>query len=83
VSDFEKHLARINEIVTLAEQMAGAGRVNTTLAEIAERLPYPQNEIIRVFEVLGVRVASWSEPSLYKLSDIVEAGTRHEVSQRF
>jgi hypothetical protein len=83
VSEFEQNLPLIGEVVTLAERLAGAGRVSTTLAELAESLRRPLAEIIRVFEVLNVQVASWSEPSLYRLNDIIESGTRHEVSQRF
>jgi hypothetical protein len=82
VNEFEKNLPLIGELVTLCERMAGAGHVGTTLAELSERLLRPLSEIIRVFEVLNVQVASWSEPSLYRLNDIIEAGTRHEVSQR-
>jgi hypothetical protein len=82
VSEFEKTLPLIGELVTVSERLAGAGRVSTTLAELAESLRRPAPEIIRAFEVLNVQVASWSEPTLYRLEQIIEAGTRHEVAQR-
>ena len=82
MNEFEQNLSLINELVILCERMAGAGHVGTTLAELSERLGRPFAEIIRVFEVLNVQVASWSEPSLYRLNDIIESGTRHETSRR-
>jgi hypothetical protein len=82
LSEFEKNLTAINDVVTLAERLAGAGRVSTTLAELSERLCRPLSEILRVFGVLGVDIADFSEPTLYRLEQIIEAGTRHEVAQR-
>jgi hypothetical protein len=82
MTEFEKHLPLVNEVVVLAERMAGAGRTWTSLTEISERLRRPLSEIIRVFEILGLKPMAWSDPSSYRLSDIIEAGTRHEVSRR-
>ena len=82
MNDFERNLSLINELVTVCECMSDAGRVNTTIAELTERLHRSLNEIVRLFEVLGIQPGSWSEPQLYRLADIIEAGTGHEVSQR-
>jgi hypothetical protein len=79
---FEANLPVINEIVALAERMVGAGRTSTTALELAERLRRPLSEILRVFGILGVDIADFSEPTLYRLADIIESGTRHEVSRR-
>jgi hypothetical protein len=82
LSEFEQNLSLINELVTLCERLAGADRVSTTLAELSEGLRCPLSEVIRVYEILGIQPGSWSEPTLYRLEQIVEAGTRHEVARR-
>ena len=82
MSDFERNLSLINELVALSERMAGAGRASTTVAELSERLRRPLSDVIRVFEILGVQPGGWSEPSTYLLSAIIESGTRHEVARR-
>ena len=79
---FDANLPVINDIVMMAQRMAGAGRNNTSVLELSERLRRPLSEIFRVFEILGVQVASYHEPSLYELNAIIEAGTRHEVGNR-
>jgi hypothetical protein len=55
----------------------------TTIAEIAVALHRASGEIIRVFEILGIQVANWSEPSAYRVADILESCSRHEVARRY
>jgi hypothetical protein len=82
VSEFEQNLSVINELVALAETMSGEGRTGTTLAELSARLQRSLNDLVRVVEILGIQPGSWSEPTLYRLEQIIEAGTRHEVARR-
>lgn len=82
MNEFEKNLPLIGELVTVCEGLAVAGRVSTTLAELSERLHRPFEEIVRVFGVMGVDIADFSDPTLYRLDHIIESGTRHEVAQR-
>jgi hypothetical protein len=80
VSEFERSLPLVNEIVALLGEPR-PGEV-TTIAAIADGLHRSPNEIIRVFEILGIQPVSWEAPSDYRIEDILEAATRHEVSQR-
>ena len=52
------------------------------IPEIALAIGKTFNEVVRIFDLLGVRPASWESPSDYRVSDILESASRHEVSAR-
>jgi hypothetical protein len=82
--DFDANLpVIINEIVVLAQRMAGARRTWTSVSELADRLRRPSSEVIRAFDLLGLTPMAWSDPNSYSLEAIIESGSRHEVAARY
>jgi len=57
-------------------------RKTAKIPEIALAIGKTFNEVVRIFDLLGVRPASWESPSDYRVSDILESASRHEVSAR-
>lgn len=72
-----------SELRILLAMMSGAKREHTDVKELAERLRRPPSEILRVLELHNIQMASWSEPSAYRIADILEVLTRHEVAARY
>jgi hypothetical protein len=81
VSDpyFEKNLPLLNDVVELCQRWPSPV---ISEDEIASRLGRSVGAITKLLEHLGVTPVRWEEPEDYAVADVIEAGTRHEVSAR-
>jgi hypothetical protein len=79
MDDFERSLPLINDLYSAVEHWP---RKTVTIAEVALALGMTFNEIIRIFDLLGLRPATWESPSDYAVESIRESCCRHEVSWR-
>jgi len=58
-------------------------RKTITVSDLARDTNTPPHEILQLFNLYGIQVGSYSEPSLYQVADTIESLTRHEVGNRY
>jgi hypothetical protein len=69
----------VNDVVAALQSWP---REHISERELATAITQPVNVVISLFCVLGVVPRNWAFPELYAVEDVLEAATRHEVSQR-
>jgi hypothetical protein len=80
-SNIEESLALANRLVAyLREQV---NRKTITVSDLARDTNTPPHEVLGRFAHHGIQVGSYSEPSLYRVADIMESLTRTEVGNRY
>jgi hypothetical protein len=82
VTEFERHLPLIISLAATLERWQ-LRHETVNVRALARGLRQPLAEIYKVLDVLGVKPRDWSEPERYRVEDILEAATRHEVANRF
>ena len=82
MTEFEKHLPLINEVVALLERWQLQRQTVNVLA-IGNGLHRMPGEIIRLFNLFGIQPVAWNLPEDYEVAAIIETLTRDEVLQRY